>query len=82
MNKQIDIKNRIVHYYDNVNTGDVEDEVVSYLDKGMRVCFHDATFKNKLYVFTGISTDHQSYAITVNSYRIKTSNDKNSIEIG
>lgn len=82
MNKQVDIRNRIVHYYDEVNTGDIEDEVVSYLDKSMRVCFHDVIFGNKRYVFTGTSADHQTHAITVSSYRIKTSTDKNSIEIG
>jgi hypothetical protein len=43
MRKNIDMKNRVVDMYD-VDTGKNEAEIISYLDRKMKVRFHSATF--------------------------------------
>ena len=81
MNKNIDLKNRVVDMYD-VDTGQCEDEIVSYLDRKMKVRFHSAEFHNSKYVFTGNSRDRSNNAITVSSYRKKKPGENVSIDIG
>ncbi|MFA5024105.1 MAG: hypothetical protein WC523_04075 [Patescibacteria group bacterium] len=80
MQKSIDIKNRIVDYYD-ADTGQVEDEVVAYLDKKMKVRFHSASFNNSKYVFMGNPKDKAPNSITISSYRDKKPGEKVSIDI-
>lgn len=70
MTKKIDIKNRIVDYWD-VDTGQQENEIVSYLDRQMKVRLHSAYFNNKLYVFIRGPKDQSSNSIMVSSYRKK-----------
>ncbi len=70
MQKSIDIKNRVVDMH-NVNTGTHENEIVSYLDRGMKVRFHSAHFNNHQYVFIRGPSDQSSNSITVSSYRKK-----------
>jgi len=80
MHKNIDMKNRVVDMYD-VDTGKHETEIISYLDRKMKVCFHSATFSNSQYVFTGNPKDKAANAITVSGYRKKTAGEKISIDI-
>lgn len=80
MQKNIDLKNRVVDMYD-VDTGACESEIVSYLDRKMKVRFHSATFNNTHYVFTGNPKDKAANAITVSGYRKKTPGEKVSIDI-
>ena len=70
MQKKIDIKNRVVDYWD-VNTGDSEQEIISYLKRNMKVRLHSAYFNNKHYVFIRGKGDQSSNSITVSSYRKK-----------
>lgn len=70
MRKKIDIKNRVVDYWD-VDTGEEEHEIVSYLDRKMKVRLHSAYFNNKDFVFIRGSGDQSSRSITVSSYRRK-----------
>ena len=81
MNKKLDIKNRIVHYYD-VDTGLVEDEIVSFIDRSMKIRFYGALFNNHKYVFTGSPIDKFPNSITVSGYRKKQLGEKISIQIG
>ena len=78
MQKNIDMKNRIVDMY-NVDTGMYEDEIVSYLDRQMRVRFHSAYFNNSKYVFIRKPSDQSSNAITVSSYRRKSTGENISV---
>lgn len=80
MQKNIDLKGRIVHFYD-VNTGLYEDEIISYLKRNMKVRFHEAFFNNTKYVFTGSPADAVSNSITVTGYRKKQPGDTTSVEI-
>jgi hypothetical protein len=80
MNKNIDLKNRVVDMYD-VDTGQYESEIIGYLDRKMKVRFHSATFNNAKYVFTGNPHDKANNAITVSGYRKKIPGEKISIEI-
>jgi len=70
MQKKIDMKNRIVDMWD-VDTGRHESEIVSYLDRSMKVRFHSAHFNNSRYVFIRGSGDQSQNSITVSSYRKK-----------
>ena len=70
MQKKIDMKNRVVDYWD-VDTGQQEQEIASYLDRQMKVRLHSAYFNNKLYVFIRGKSDQSSNSITVSSYRKK-----------
>lgn len=70
MQKKIDTKNRVVEMW-NVDTGKYEDDIVSYLDRQMRVVFHDAYFNNSRYVFIRKPSDQSSFSITVSAYRKK-----------
>ena len=70
MQKKIDVKNRIVEMWD-VDTGQYESEIVSYLDRQMRVCFHSVRFNNSRYVFIRTPNDQSYKSITVSSYRKK-----------
>jgi hypothetical protein len=81
MRKNIDMKNRVVDMYD-INTGAHEDEIISYLDRKMKVRFHSATFNNSKYVFTGNPHDTAANSITVSGYRKKLSGEKISVDIG
>lgn len=81
MNKKLDLKNRVVHFYD-VDTGLVEDEIVSYIDRNMKVRFYGATFSNRKYVFTGTPADKFPNSITVSGYRKKQAGERISIQIG
>ena len=79
MHKDIDIKNRVVNFYD-VDTGDHEDEIIGYLNKQMKIRFHSATFNNKSYTLTGRVSDQQSNSITISGYKAKESNHSVQIE--
>ena len=68
MHKSVDIKNRIVNYY-NIDTGSYEEEIINYLNKQMKVRFHHASFWHFNYVFLGKPEDQESNSITVSSYR-------------
>jgi hypothetical protein len=81
MNKNIDLKNRVVDMY-NVDTGQYESEIISYLDRKMKVRFHSAIFNNSRYVFTGNPKDKSNNAITVSGYRKKNFGENISIDIG
>ena len=81
MKKVLDLKGRVVNYY-SVDTGLVEDEIVSYLKRGMKVRFHGAKFNNSTYVFLGNASDKASNAITVSSYRKKAAGENVSVRIG
>ena len=70
MQKKIDMKNRVVDYWD-VDTGKEEREIVSYLDRQMKVRLHSAYFNNNHYVFIRSAQDQSSNSITVSSYRKK-----------
>jgi len=81
MNKKLDLKNGIVNYYD-VDTSLVEDEIVSYINRNMKVRFHGAIFNNHNYVFTGTAADRFPNSITVSGYRKKKAGENVSIQIG
>lgn len=70
MNKQIDLKNRTVDMWD-VDTGQCESEIISYLDRQMRVRLHSAFFNNSKYVFIRTAQDQSQNSITVSKYRKK-----------
>ena len=78
MQKKIDIKNRIVDMYD-INTGQYEIEIVGYLDRQMRVCFHSAVFNNSTYVFIRKPSDQSANSIMVSAYRKKKPGERNSV---
>lgn len=80
MRKNIDLKNRIVDMYD-VDTGLHESEIISYLDRNMRVSFHSAYFNNNRYVFIGDPKESLPNAITVSGYRKKQPGEKISVDI-
>lgn len=80
MKKNIDLQNRIVNLYE-IETNKYENEIISYLDRKMRVCFHDAVFNNQNYVFIGRPSDGIQNTITVSSYRKRNKMDKYAIEI-
>lgn len=80
MNKKIDMKNRIVDLYD-IDTGQYEDEIISYLDRKMKVRFYSAHFNNDKYVFVGKPADKAQNSITVSSYRRKIGNENYSVVI-
>ena len=81
MQRNVDIKNRVVDYHD-VNTGDYEEEIINYLNKRMKVRFHSAHFTNKNYVFTGKPEHHSSNSITVSGYRRREPGETNTVVIG
>ena len=81
MNKKLDLKNRIVSFYD-VDTGLVEDEIISYMDRSMKVRFFGALFNNHKYVFLGNSKDNVPNSITVSGYRKKQTGENISVQIG
>jgi hypothetical protein len=70
MKKDIDIKGRLVEYW-NIDTGMYEDEIVKYLDKKMKVRFHSASFNNSKYTFISNPAEQVSNSITVSGYRHK-----------
>lgn len=80
MQKNIDIKNRIVEFYD-VDMFDIEDDIVSYLDRKMKVRIYSATIGSNKYVFTGNPKDHAANSITISGYRTKQPGEKTSIDI-
>lgn len=80
MGFNVDLKNRVVDFF-NVDTGQVEKDIVKYLDKQMKVRLHSAVFQNKKYVFTGNSKDYSTNSITISGYRKRTLEDKFAIEI-
>jgi len=80
MTKNINIKDRIVDFYD-VVMEDVEDEMASYIDRKMRVRIHSAVVGSNKYVFTGNPSDHSPNSITISGYRVKKSGEKISIDI-
>lgn len=79
MTKDIDMKGRVVSFWD-IDTGDYEDEIVKYLDKHMKVRFHSAAFNNALYTFKGSPSEQSSNSITVSSYGRKNGNNSIVIE--
>lgn len=81
MNKKIDLKSRIVEIF-NVDTGLHEDEIISYLQRQMKVVFHAANFSNRKYVFTGDPNEHINNAITVTGFRKKKPGERISVDIG
>ena len=81
MNKKLDLKNKIVHFYE-VDTGLVEDEIASYIDRDMKIRFYSAVFNNSKYVFIGDPNDKFPNSITISKYRKKTAGEKISIQIG
>ena len=70
MNRKINMKDRLVEYFD-VDTASEENNIIAYLDRQMRVCFHSAVFNNKKYVFIRGPKDQSANSITVSSYRKK-----------
>lgn len=80
MKKNVDLKNRIVDIYD-VDTGKHELEIISYLDRNMKVRFHNASFNNKKYVFLGDPVDYKNNTLTINRYRKKNLNEDSSVII-
>ena len=81
MTRTIDLKNRVVEYHSVDQTSNIEDEVVEYLDKHLKVRFYDACFNNRKYVFTGTPTDRHPNALTINGYRTKVKGDTVSVVI-
>jgi len=81
MKKNVNLKDRVVDMWE-VDTGLHESEIVSYLDRKMKVRFHSARFSNSTYVFTGNPKDGPSDCITVSGYRKKQPGEKVSIDIG
>jgi hypothetical protein len=81
MNKNVDLKNRVVDLYD-VDTGRYENDIISYLDRKMKVRFHSAYFNNSRYVFIGKPSDGANNSITVSGYRKKQPGENTSVEIG
>ena len=79
MKKDIDIKNRLIEYWD-IDTGIYEDEIIKYLDKKMRVRFHSASFNNSKYTFISNPSEQSSNSITVSGYKYKDSNNAVIIE--
>ena len=75
MHKNIDIKNRIVHYYD-IDTGKFEEEIINYLNKKMKITFHSAYFGHFKYILFGKPEEQISNSITVSSYKLRQSDDK------
>lgn len=69
MTKKIDMKNRVVDIYD-CNTGECEDEIVSFLNRKMVVRLHSAYFSNQNYVFIH-GTQSRGSGIVIKSYRKK-----------
>ena len=80
MKKDIDIKERIVHYHD-IDTGIYEDEIIKYLDKKMKVRIYSAYFNNKKYVFTSKPNEQASHSVTISGYRKKSNEDRSSVII-
>lgn len=76
MDKQIDLKNRIVEVFD-VDTGLYEEELVSYLKRNMKIVFHKARFSNRKYVFTGSPRNHINNTLVITGYRKKKSEEEN-----
>ena len=81
MTRDIDLKNRVVEYHNVDNTATIEDEVIDYLKKHMKVRFYDACFNNRKYVFTGSPNDKHPNSLTINGYRVKVNGDCNSVVI-
>ena len=81
MSKNIDIQNRVVDFYD-VDTGQIESEIVDLLKRNMKVRFHSAKFNNRRYVFTGSPDSRTPNAITVTGFRKKSPGENVSVEIG
>ena len=80
MKKDIDIKERIVHFHD-VDTGLYENEIIKYLDKQMKIRFHSAFFNNCKYTFTSKPSDQVSNSITVSGYRKRSAGDSSAVVI-
>lgn len=80
MQKNINIKERIVDMYD-VDTGADESEIVKYLDKQMKVRFHDVCFNNSQYVFTGSPDEQAPNSITVSGYTKRDPSSKEAVVI-
>ena len=70
MQKKINMKERLVEYWD-INTGSEENDIISYLDRKMKVCFYSAYFNNSRYVFIRGVEDQSKNSITVSGYRKK-----------
>ena len=70
MKKDVNIKKRIVEYWD-IDTGIYEDEIVKYLDKKMKVKFYSASFNNSRYTFISNPSEQTPNSITVSGYRRK-----------
>ncbi len=79
MKKNIDIANRVVEYSNVESTCAIEDEVVGYLKRQMKVVFRDALFNNRKFVFIRGPGDQSSNSIMVSSYRRKNPGEKVSI---
>ena len=73
MKKDINIKERMVEYWD-IDTSLHENEIVKYLDKKMKVRFHSVSFNNKKYTFIGNPAEQSSYSITISGYKPKDNN--------
>lgn len=71
MYKDVDIKNRIVNMHE-VDTADDEVEIIKFLNKQMKVRFHDVYFSPSCrYTFTGKPADQAPNSITVSGYTTK-----------
>ena len=81
MTVNIDLKNRVVENRNVDNTATIEDDVINYLNKRMKVRFYDACFNNRKYVFTGSPNDKHPNSLTINGYRVKAAGDCNSVVI-
>lgn len=75
MHKKIDIKNRIVHYYD-IDTGKFEEEIINYLNKKMKIKLHSPYLGHIKYILFGKPEEQTSNSITISSYKIRQADDK------
>jgi len=80
MNKTINIKDRVVDMSE-VDTGKDEAEIIKYLDKKMKVRFHDVIFNNSNYVFTGTPDEQVPNSITVSGYEKRDPSSKSAVLI-
>ena len=81
MRKKINLKERIVCFWE-INTGEYEKEIVSFLDRQMKVRFYSAYFNNSKYIFIGNPNDGINNSITVSGYRVKAKDENYSVDIG
>lgn len=81
MKTKINIKDRIVDVYD-CDTGECEDELISFLDRKMKIRFHSAYFNNQKVVFIHGIQNSGDHSITITGYRKKQPGENISVSFG